>query len=167
MEEIVVISILFIIATITHGSFLVSAKNVKDDKSRLLFWYFHNWINGMLWLTLIITIIFLQFRIGDFKQNFIILVIGAILCITGSVLIIYSFSKLGFKKAMGYRFFVHNKLEWISEGAYSFLQNPMYEGFVLVLVGLGLIRGIMADFYIAAESFLFLNLFLASIENRR
>lgn len=169
MKQTIILLAFFIIVTFSHGLFLILSKYIlaKENKDKLLLWQIHCWMNGLFWLILLIAVTRIQFSISDFRPSFITQVFGAIFCIIGSIFVVNSFSKLGFKKAMGYRFFVKDKLEWISEGSYSFLQNPMYDGIILVLIGLGLLRGIVADFYIAAESFLLLNLLLASVENKR
>ncbi len=60
---------------------------------------------------------------------------------------------------------IHGKDAKITGSLYSFLNNPMYDGFIFIFIGLGLILGIKIDFYLAAWSFLLLNIFLASIEN--
>ena len=42
----------------------------------------------------------------------------------------------------------------------------MNDGFILLFVGLGLVLGIVEDFYLALASFVLLNIFLATIENQ-
>ena len=67
---------------------------------------------------------------------------------------------------MGLRFFYLEKDNRVENFLYRFLNNPMYDGFILVLVGLGLWRGVVEDFYLAFVSFILFNIFLATIENK-
>ncbi|QQR55027.1 hypothetical protein IPG41_00400 [Candidatus Peregrinibacteria bacterium] len=92
-------------------------------------------------------------------------VIGLITLIAGLYLSVKSRILLGRHQAMGIRFFLPEKATKITGSLYSFLNNPMYDGFIFIFIGLGLILGIKIDFYLAAWSFLLLNIFLASIEN--
>lgn len=161
MKEIIYISILFLFVTLNHGIFLLLGKSGK------LLWDIHLLLNGTLWLLLLLWIILIQFHMPAFLPTTPVQILGIIFCSGGLLLVINSFANLGFKQAMGYRFFSREKMTWISKGVYSILDNPMYDGFILILIGLGLFRGIMADFYLALDSLIFLNLFLASIENRQ
>lgn len=158
--------IFFVFATLSHALFLIIAKSSKANR-KLRLWNIHIWFNGIIWSALTLFIILVQFNSGNFKPPLIIQIVGMLLCIGGLILVSSSFKKLGFKQTMGHRFFVNQNFKWISLGLYSFLQNPMYDGFILILVSLGLILGKTLDFYIAIESFILLNIFLASIENKR
>lgn len=57
------------------------------------------------------------------------------------------------------------KIEWITKGIYSYLHNPIYDGFVLMLVGLALVTQLSFNLILAFASFMLLNVFLASVEN--
>lgn len=41
----------------------------------------------------------------------------------------------------------------------------MYDGFILIFIGVGLLFGIRENFYLAGASFILLNLLLARVEN--
>ncbi len=72
---------------------------------------------------------------------------------------------LGHDQAMGLRFFLPEKAIRVVTSIYRFLRNPMYDGFILVFMGLGLALGIAADLYLALVSFTLFNVLLASVEN--
>lgn len=157
----------FAIVTLSHWSFLFSAKFFKGSSRASLFWNIHQWSSGILWLVLVIWIILIQNQNRDFSPPGFIQLFGLILALAGIILVFKSFRGLGFKQAMGYRFFTNEKQIWVSKGIYSKLSNPMYDGFILIFVGLGLLLGITFDFILAFVSYLFLNLFLASLENKK
>lgn len=70
------------------------------------------------------------------------------------------------KQAMGYRFFSYEKIKWLSLGFYSFLKNPIYDGFLLIYLGMWFLTGNQTNLYLTLESFLLLNGYLAFIENK-
>jgi len=92
-------------------------------------------------------------------------VIGLIALIAGLYLSIKSRILLGRHQAMGIRFFLPEKTTKITNSLYSFLNNPMYDGFILIFIGVGLLFGIRENFYLAGASFILLNLLLARVEN--
>lgn len=158
------IFLFFLLVTVSHALFLNLAKSNKI-KNKLNFWKKHYFINGILWLILLIWIIAIQFSARTITFPFWIKLSGFTLCLIGFLLVIAAFRKISLKEAMGYRFFSKTKVNRVSLGVYKFLTNPMYDGFVLIFLGLGFLTGIKVDFYLAAESFLLLNLFLAIIES--
>ncbi len=167
MKEIILLSLLFILVTFTHALFLLWGRS-KKGSGRGFIWSIHLTLNGILWVILFGWIILLQRSFHDFQPQWWMQVLGAGLSSIGIFLVVTSLNKLGLRKAMGQRFFTGEKESiWINKGIYSRLANPMYDGFILILVGLGLVFGIVADFFIALVSYLLLNIFLASIENKR
>src|SRR5438876_60426 len=129
----------FTLITINHALFLFFGKSQKKENK--IFWNIHLILNGILWLVLLSWIILIQFNPRDFQPLLWIQILGAVVFLGGTLLVINAFNRLGLKYAMGYRFFTKEKQVWISRGIYSKLDNPMYDGFVLILIGLGLFLG--------------------------
>lgn len=156
----------FLFVTLSHAFWLIFAKkNIRRSaSSRRKVWLAHYWINGSLWLFVIVWIIVLQFTIPRTYLNN-LKYLGIFFIFSGTFLAFRSFLNLGLNQAMGLRFFFPDKARKVSKGLYKFLNNPMYDGFISVFLGLSLTLGIKEDFYIALASFLFFNIFLASIEN--
>jgi len=68
---------------------------------------------------------------------------------------------------MGRQFFLReNKKQWITSSIYKYLKNPMYDGFILIFLGLTLMRGTTENLLLALSSFLLLNIFLSRIESK-
>jgi protein-S-isoprenylcysteine O-methyltransferase Ste14 len=153
----------FGLVTLSHGVFLILAKNSSSSDRKAL-WKIHNWVNRTLWWILFLWIAVFQFVARQYIIDFITTPLGIVIGCLGFVLIGKSYMKLGFDRAMGSRFFFHS-IERIQKGPYKILRNPMYDGFMLVFLGLGITFGIVEDFYLALLSFLLLNVFLASVEN--
>jgi len=158
--------IFFTIVTVSHALFIIYAKSLKQNAPRFRLWNIHYLANSALWFMLTLWILIIQSNSRDTTFPFYTEILGLLLCILGFVLTADGLIRLGFKQAMGYRFFSPNRLPWTSKGSYSFLHNPMYDGFILIFLGLGLLRGIFIDFYLAVVSFMLLNIFLASVENK-
>lgn len=155
------------LVTISHGAALLLAKSQQNYsyKRREKLWRMHSLVNGSLWVVLLIWILLFQQAAPHSVYSSWMRAIGLIALLTGLYLSIKSRMLLGRHQAMGIRFFLPEKAAKITSSLYSFLNNPMYDGFLLIFIGLGLILGIKADFYLAAWSFFLLNIFLASIEN--
>ena len=167
MDRTIALLLFFVLVTFNHALFITFAKSLKrNNELRLRIWNIHYWVNGMLWFILAICILLIQFNSRDTIFSPKIETLGLVLCAGGSFLVIDGLRRLGFRQAMGYRFFSIGKLEWISSGVFSFLHNPIYDGFALIFLGLGLSRGIFIDFYLPIISFIMLNVFLASIESK-
>ncbi len=153
----------FVFVTLSHGLFLLLAKNSLVSKKSL--WWFHYIFNGILWLILIFWIIKIQFIPATYHFSFIVQSIGVVFLILGTYLASTSFRLLGMNGVMGSRFFFPEKSKKVSSGLYAYIQNPTYDGFFLMLIGGGFLFGILTDFYLAGLSIFLLNYFLASIEN--
>lgn len=160
---------LFVLATLSQGGALYYAGRHQgaDFASRKKWWLIHYIFNGILWLVLLAMIIWLQFsaqrnQAGQYMEFF-----GAILTIAGLALSWKSMIVLGLENAMGKRFFFPENSSEIHVSTYRILNNPMYDGFLLVFLGLGFQLGISENFQLALASLLLLNVGLASIENYR
>lgn len=168
MLEIIPLILFATLVTISHASFVIFAK--KHEKNFHLLkslWNIHYWANGTLWLLVIAWIIWIQINSKVAEFPFVLQLVGIGLFLLGLYLTLVSFRKLGLKQLLGYRFFSKEEYQWTSLGIYSYLHNPMYDGFVLMLLGMGLWREITADFYGALVAFLLGNIFLASIEKEK
>lgn len=171
-EDIIIVNnlipllLFFLITTLSHGVFLIYAKIVSSLQRKTLE-KVHYIVNGILWMVLLLWIIIFQFTASSFSTGKIQQTTGAIFFVLGLFLSIKSYSMLGLRRAMGSRFFIEDKERKIQKGLYRRLKNPMYDGFVLIFVGLALFLGINADYYLAIFSFIFLNVFLATIEAYR
>lgn len=157
----------FVFTTLTHGTALlfVSSYGSKLEKHKKLLWQLHFFFNGILWFLLFALLVAFQFKTPPIYFPLWLKVLGGISIFTGLFLAIKSFSLLGINRAMGIRFFFPERAKRISSNIYRFLNNPMYDGFLLILIGAGFIFGIVTDFIIGFTSFILLNIFLASIEN--
>jgi len=169
MSQIIPLLIFSTLVSISHGSALIYAKSQQNHpyKKRERAWQVHSFINGSLWLVLSVWILWFQWASPHSAYPLWLETIGFITLIAGLCLSVKSRLLLGPHQAMGIRFFLPEKSKKITSSLYSFLNNPMYDGFILILMSMGLIFGVEADFYLAALSFILLNIFLASIENYR
>ncbi len=160
--------IFFTLVTLTHAGGLVYAKRRQNYPAdyRNHLWQLHFSINGLLWLAFIIWLLALHLNLPHSDYPTLYKAAGIVSSIVGLLLVIVAYSALGLKNAMGLRFFLPEKAKQVENRLYQFLNNPMYDGFLLVFLGLGLWLGVVEDFYLAVASFIFLNIFLATIENR-
>lgn len=153
--------------TISHAYFLSWAKKHQNlpHNTRMKFWQIHLKLNGTLWLIDAGWIIAIQFYLTRYQYPFEARFFGFLLIIIGLFLVAKARLLLGRSQAMGIRFFFPEKAHRIKGSLYRFLNNPMYDGFILIFVGGGFALGIVENFYFALASFLLFNIFLASIEN--
>lgn len=159
--------IFFIFVTLSQALFLQVAKRKKNYEFKKKFWNLHYSFNGILWIILFGWIILIQFSKGKIEFSYSLKALGLLLFLTGAVLSFLSTKKLGLRQAMGYRFFTKKKLKWLSSGSYKILSNPIYDGFILIFLGLGFLTGITINFYLTIVSFLLLNVILACFENEK
>ncbi|GEM_PF-3402902 len=169
MQYVSPIVLFFILVTFSQALFLIYIKNLKNESNthRLKFWKIHYAFNGILWLLLLSWIIVFQFYSKRANFSPLLQISGIVLFLIGLYFSIRSIKQLGLTQAMGYRFFKNEKTKWYSSEIYSALHNPMYDGFILVFLGLALTFGIIGDFFLALASFLLLNVFLATIEKEK
>ncbi len=128
----------------------------------------HFVLTSLLWLLLLYSFWTGTFEISPlpiFRPAFI--PIGFLIKFLGIILIIWSFMTLGVKRAWGARYFIQDlKKDVEIKGPYRWLINPIYDGIFLFLLGKGLSTNSMYYFILSLESFVLLNLFLASFENK-
>ena len=155
----------FIAVTVCQALAIIFVKSHKSRELIVRIWPIHYWVNGLLWILFAVWIILINVMSGDVVFPVFLQLVGLALCIFGLLLSADGLRRIGLKQVMGYRFFCSDNLKWTSSGSYSMLNNPIYDGFVLVFLGLGLFRGLYLDFYLAAASILLLNVFLATVEN--
>jgi protein-S-isoprenylcysteine O-methyltransferase Ste14 len=153
--------------TVSHGAFLVRAKRAAGapEAVRERLWRWHNRINGTLWVLLFLWVVLLQGLLPASTVPPPARVAGLVLFAAGILLVGHTRRLLGCARAMGVRFFFPERAAWVDDDVYRVLNNPMYDGFVLVLVGAGAMLGIKGDFALAGASFVLLNLGLAQVEN--
>lgn len=151
--------------TVAHAFMLLHVKRTHVAEKREKLWKWHLHLIGTLWILNIIWLILLHFYFSPVSFPPWAIIIG-VFCI-GTGLLLYTRSRLllGRNQAMGMRFFFPEKSKKITTGVYHFLHNPMYDGFVLIFLGIGLLFGFVEDFYLATASFVLFNIFLASVEN--
>jgi len=92
---------------------------------------------------------------------------GIFTSMVGLILIIWSGCLLGLRRAWGIRYFeknLKNKIE--RRGPYKYLNNPIYDGFVLYSLGKALTNNSFIYLLISLECYLFFNVFLSSFENK-
>ena len=151
--------------TVSHAYFLRRAQMLHEAprEVREKLWKKHTWWNGTLWTLLFLAIVVVEYFLPRHvmaPQPY----VGAVFFIVGLVLVVWSRLILGRAGAMGVRWFLPETAPtWQSRGSYRFLGNPMYDGFILVFIGSGLLFGSKENFYLAILSFVLLNLFLARI----
>lgn len=162
-----ILILLFGFVSASHAIFLKLAAKRKVPKihqERL--WQIYSLVNGSLWLLVFFWTAIVQFTLPrSIAYPPEIGFLGGVLVVDGIFIVVYIFSLIGFGQAMGMRFFFPEKDKRIISGIYRYLKNPMYDGFLFVLLGLAFSLGIREDFYLALASFLFLNVFLARVEN--
>ncbi|MBI1974559.1 MAG: hypothetical protein HYS51_01770 [Candidatus Zambryskibacteria bacterium] len=160
--------LLFIFTTLSHACFLIFAHRhpQMSEQTRRKFWLAHLWGNGIVWAVLFVWMIVMQFTFPHtlVVSNFAKLT-GFIFFIVGVSIVIKIALVLNFEHLMGLRFFYPAKAKRVYSSLYHVFRNPMYDGFVLMLIGVALFLGIKEDLYLALASFLLLNIVLATVEN--
>lgn len=161
--------LLFFLTALSHAAFLAWGKKNQvlrlDSQEKI--WRIHFIFNGILWVINLAGAVWEQFSPPDISYTGAIRVGGLVFIILGAWLVAKSGKALGIKRTMGFNIFFPEKTEWLRSGIYKFLNNPMYDGFILLFAGLGFALGITENFIYAAETFLLLNIFMASIENQK
>lgn len=94
--------------------------------------------------------------------------IGLFINLIGLILIIWSGLLLGIRRAWGIRYFdpkfvnSHEK-----RGPYKYLDNPIYDGFIMLAFGKALMNNSMTYLIISIECFIIFNVFLSNLENKK
>ncbi len=92
--------------------------------------------------------------------------LGVVLVLSGAVLALWVATLFGPARLNGLRHFTcATKEERIVTGPFRWIDNPMYTGYFLILMGIALWQNSLYDLVIALESLLLLNGVQARIEN--
>lgn len=154
-----VITGIFALVTLIHE---LSLRHVIKWSFRI-----HLWVMGPLWLLVVFGVLMLTTLMPD-RQSSITLNhrLGYLLVIGGLTLSVWHMWVLGWRQAMGGQFF-EQSYTWTTNGLYRYLKNPIYDGFLLIFLGLFFIKNQGDYLLLAVASGLLLNIFLAPIENKR
>ena len=82
-------------------------------------------------------------------------------------MILWADGLLGLRRMWGIRYFdksFQNKIE--KRGIYKFMKNPIYTGIVLYFIGKSFTSNSLYYLFVALESYLLMNVFLARFENK-
>ncbi len=83
-----------------------------------------------------------------------------------SVLWLWTFAQLGPVRTANGNIFGRGPTEPVDEGPFRYLQNPMYDSYLLTFVGLALWKANAQYLVLALESYVLLNLVEGRVENR-
>lgn len=93
-------------------------------------------------------------------------ILGAVLAVSGAALALWVATLFGPARLNGLRHFTGaTNEERILTGPFRWMNNPMYTGYFLILLGIALWQNSLYDLVIALESLLLLNGVQARIEN--
>lgn len=157
MKHLIILIVFAALVSTSHATALFFAKKQL--------WKLHQIINGTLWIVVFIGTGAIQFYLPRVEFPFWLRAVGFLSIFIGLALVIRVRLLLGRNQAMGIRFFFPEEAKRVTHSLYTYLNNPMYDGFILLLVGLGFGFGIPYDFYLAGASFILFNVFLAAVEN--
>lgn len=123
---------------------------------------------GSLWLLVVIGALILMTLIPDRQSPTIFSrILGYLLVMGGLTLSVWHLWVLGWRQAMGSRFFDSSyNHTWTTKGLYRYLKNPIYDGFFLIFVGMFFHKSQLDYLLLAVSSILLLNIFLAPVENK-
>jgi protein-S-isoprenylcysteine O-methyltransferase Ste14 len=94
-------------------------------------------------------------------------VIGGFLIVIGTSLALWVAVLFGPARLNGVRFFLPASVKVrVVSGPFRRLENPMYSGYFLLLLGIALLRNSLYDLAIALESLILLNGIQARVENQ-
>lgn len=127
-------------------------------------WAAHVILLAIVWPTLVVLLAVLSFPVWvlpDWLSS-----LGAGVLATGIVLFIVSAQQLGWADTLNGRFFGKGKRQAVRSGLYAFLKDPMYDSFILILVGVACLTANGVYLLFAAESFVFLNLIETRVERQ-
>lgn len=157
-----------VVVTVSHARSLRRAQinSQAPREERLALWQKHQRVHGTIWVLLLIAIglveIFFTHPLITAKP-----LLGLPLVAAGLLLAVWSRRILGRAGAMGIRWFLPEDAgHWEARGPYRWLANPMYDGFLLIFLGLGIGLGIHENFFLALASLILLNACLARVESR-
>ena len=128
----------------------------------------YNLITLIPWVAFLLTYVTLQFRQHPLLpwSSLWLQVIGGILAVLGAFLALWVATLFGPARLNGSRHFTGaTEEERIKSGPFRWIDNPMYTGYFLVLLGIALWQNSLYDLIIALEALLLLNGVQARIEN--
>lgn len=91
---------------------------------------------------------------------------GILLLVLSSALWIWTFTQLGAERTANANIFGRGPDGPVDTGPFRYLENPMYDSYLLAFAGLALWKADARYLLLALESYLLLNLVEASVENR-
>lgn len=168
MWFLITLSIFAAFVTWRHGVFLNNAQTKQNSpvQQRQILWKKHLQTNGVLWLVLFVAVGVFQWTMHEPFTSFLRFVLGTIFFFLGIFLVVWVRLLLGKDQAMGVRFFFPERFRRVHGGPFRWLHNPMYDGFILILLSGWLMFGVWEDIVLAVVSFFLLNMYLARIENK-
>ena len=128
----------------------------------------YNLITLIPWVAFLLTYVTLQFEQHPTLpwSSLWLQVIGGFLALSGAVLALWVARLFGPARLNGLRHFIGaTDEERIGYGPFRWIDNPMYTGYFLILMGIALWQNSLYDLIIALESLLLLNGVQARIEN--
>ena len=172
MQNFVLFSIIFTIITFLHylSLYLQYRYRVYTIFFKKRDFFVHFIFTSLLWIIWIL--LFFVFFPNDPNYNLpfynqLFKPFGFIMSIFGLILIILSGYLLGLRRAWGIRYFEKNyKNDIEKRGPYKYLNNPIYDGFILFFLGKALANNSIFYLLISLECYLLFNVFLSSFENK-
>ncbi len=91
---------------------------------------------------------------------------GLSIVVVSSALWLWTFAKLGAERTANGNIFGRGSNEPVDTGPFRYLENPMYDSYILAFAGLALWKANAQYLLLALESYVLLNLVEASVENK-
>ncbi len=91
---------------------------------------------------------------------------GLFMVAASCALWLWTFAQLGAERTANANIFGRGPTEPVERGLFRYLQNPMYDSYILAFAGLALWKANAQYLLLAMESFVLLNLVEAHVENR-
>ncbi len=96
---------------------------------------------GGVWICIgaSLVVLFLKMPLYPFHQTVLLKILGNLIFVLGIGFMLCSTWQLGWKRVMKIRLFVKNEPSWVREGIFHYLENPMYVGSQLAMLGLAFV----------------------------
>lgn len=91
---------------------------------------------------------------------------GLLIVAVSGALWLWTFAQLGAERTANANIFGRGPKQPVDSGLFRYLENPMYDSYILAFVGLALWKANAQYLLLALESYVLLNLVEARIENR-
>ncbi len=158
---------LLICAAWSHARMLhkVTTLSHVSTSAMTRLWTRHCVVNGALWLLTLAAVMWMVLASVSTTWPTWVTGVGAVLAVIGSVASLAQFVMFGSEQAMGIHFFFPTKTQQQRTGVYHYLKNPMYDAFVLAVVGFGLFRGSVTLLAFSVIMVIVLHGYLAPREN--